>query len=414
MEYGCIAEHLPHSFSKIIHAKIAPYAYDLVELTPDEVGPFLQKADFSGINVTIPYKKTVMPYLYEIDPGAAAIGAVNTIVKRDGKLYGYNTDFGGMIALIHKMGWQVAGKKVLILGTGGTGRTAMAVATHLGAGVIKQVSRTGKDGAITYEEMKASHTDADYIINTTPCGMFPNSEDWPVEPSHFPRLAGLLDAIYNPLSTYLVEKAREVGAVAEGGLYMLVAQAVLASEHFLGTKYPADLIDRVYEEVLREKQNIVLIGMPSSGKTTVGHALAKALDRPLYDSDEELVARAGMSIPDFFAKYGEAAFRNLEAEVIADLSTKNGAIIATGGGAVLRPENVAHLKQNGVLFFLDRGLASLTPTDDRPLSDSEEKLKAMYQIRLPIYQAAADHHVKEPVSPEAAVTSILQFMRFQI
>ncbi|MBR5867967.1 MAG: shikimate dehydrogenase [Clostridia bacterium] len=414
MEFGCIAEHLPHSFSKIIHAKIASYAYDLVELTPDQVGPFLQKADCLGINVTIPYKKTVMPYLYQIDPGAEAIGAVNTIVKRDGKLYGYNTDFGGMLALIHRMGWQVKGKKVLVLGTGGTGRTAVAVASHLGAGVLKQVSRTGKDGAITYQEMEEGHTDADYIINTTPCGMFPKSEAWPVEPSHFPRLAGLLDAIYNPLSTHLVEKARAAGAVAEGGLYMLVAQAVLASEHFLDTRYPADLIERVYEDVLREKQNIVLIGMPSSGKTTVGHALAETLGRPLFDSDEELVKRAGMPIPDFFAKYGEPAFRDLEAQVIADLSAQNGAIIATGGGTVLREENVAHLKQNGVLFFLDRGLAALTPTDDRPLSNSEEKLKAMYQTRLPIYRAAADHHVKEPASPEAAVASILKFMRFDV
>lgn len=413
MEYGCIAEHLPHSFSKIIHAKLASYRYDLVELTPDEVGPFLEQADFWGLNVTIPYKKTVIPYLYEVEPMAAAIGAVNTIVRRDGKLYGYNTDFGGMTALIERMGWQLKGKKVLILGTGGTSRTALAVVNHLGAGEVLRVSRTGKDGAVTYEEMRQAHSDAEYIINTTPCGMYPRNGEWPVEPADFPRLAGLLDVIYNPLNPLLVQKARAAGAVAEGGLYMLVAQAVLASQHFLNTVYPADLIEGVYREVLREKQNIVLIGMPSSGKTTVGKLLAQTLGRPFYDSDEELVRQAGMSVPDYFSTYGEAAFRELETRVLAGLSAKTGCIIATGGGAVLRTENVENLRQNGVIFFLDRGLAALTPTADRPLSDSAEKLAAMYRTRLPIYKAAADHHVKEPASPQVAVEEILKAMRFE-
>ncbi len=400
MKYACIGEHLKHSFSKEIHNELADYEYEIKEIPKDELEAFALKGDFKAINVTIPYKELIMPYLYEIDGHARAIGAVNTVVNRDGRLYGYNTDFYGMTELIRHAGISVFGKKAAILGSGGTAKTARAVLTALGAKEILTVSRGNGEGVISYEELYREHSDTEIIINTTPVGMFPNVKDSPIEPSRFPRLSGVIDAVYNPLRTALVLGARSLGIPAEGGLYMLVAQAVRASEIFIDKNYPKEELSRVYKKVLRDKENIVLIGMPSSGKTTLGRQLSFTLGRELFDSDELIISRTGMEIKDIFEKYGEAEFRKIESEVIAELSQKTGAVISTGGGAILNSGNVFELRKNGILVFLDRELDALSATSDRPLSSDREALERRYRERLPIYRACADITLKVEGTPE--------------
>ncbi len=397
MEYGCIGEHLSHSFSKEIHAHIAPYSYELCEVAKEDLDAFMTKRDFKAINVTIPYKQDVIPYLYEISPEAKAIGAVNTVVNRDGRLYGYNTDFYGIVAALSRMGFDtLRGKKVLVLGTGGTSRTACAVAEHLGAASVWRVSRSGKDGALTYAEATVAHTDTAFIFNATPAGMYPDPDGIPIELNGFTRLEGVFDAVYNPLRTRLVTEARARGVKAECGLYMLVAQAFRAAEIFLARTLDPSLLETAYRKVSAAEENIVLIGMPSSGKSTVGKALAKALDRPFFDSDAEIEAREGRRIADIFAKEGESVFREKEAEVIASLAAKTACVIATGGGAVLREESVRRLKQNGTLVFLDRPLSDLVPTADRPTASSAEAIERRYGERHEIYAAAADLTLKGP------------------
>ena len=392
MKYGLIGKKLGHSFSKEVHALLADYEYDLLELpSEEEVGAFLQKGDFCAINVTIPYKQTVIPYLAEISEEARAIGAVNTVVNKGGKLYGYNTDFYGMTAALARMGFRdFSGKHALILGTGGTSLTSRAVLRALGAASVHTVSRTPKGDAISYEEALAHHTDADVIFNTTPVGMFPNTEGSPISIDAFPRLSCVFDAVYNPLSTVLVSEAKTRGIPASCGLFMLVAQGFRAVELFLDTTLSPSLLEEAYGRILRDKQNVVLIGMPSSGKSTIGRALAEKTGRPFIDLDEEIVKMAGRDIPTIFREAGEKAFRDIESEAVSIASQKTGAVIATGGGAVLREENVKRLKRNGILCFLDRPLEALTPTSDRPTASDRAAMEARYRERLPIYRAAAD------------------------
>ena len=408
LTYGCIGEHLPHSFSKEIHGEIADYAYKLQELTPDELPAFLAARSFRGVNVTIPYKQAVIPCLDETDPTARAIGAVNTIVNRDGKLFGFNTDLYGLIRLIRRTGLDLSGKKVLIPGTGGTSRTAAFAAKQLGAREILKISRTGRDGSLTYEDALRDHTDAQIILNTTPCGMYPNPNARPLPLEPFTRLEGVVDVIYNPLRSRLVLDARARGIPAEGGLYMHVAQAVRASEIFLDTAYPEDLTDRIYARILRRKENVVLIGMPGSGKSAVGQILAEKTGRPFADTDQLIVEKAGKSIPDIFREDGEEAFRDLESEVIRDVSLQGGQVLSTGGGAILRPENVTVLRQNGRLFWLDRNPEDLIPTDDRPLADTDAKMKQLYRVRKPLYQAAADETIPVSGTPEITADIVLK------
>ena len=406
MKYGLIGEKLGHSFSKVIHGKIGDYEYEPRELSPAEVEGFIKAADFKGINVTIPYKQTVIPFLYEVSDRAKKIGAVNTIVNKDGKLYGDNTDYLGMTALVKRVVDDLPGKKVLILGSGGTSKTAFAVATDLGAGEVYRVSRSAKDGSITYEEAYEKHADADLIINTTPVGMFPEISGMPVNLDKFTCLSGVVDAIFNPLRTNLILTAQERGIKAEGGLYMLVAQAVYASELFLDTKYEDGLIDKIYTEVLCEKQNIVLIGMPKSGKSTVGRLLAKKLDLNFVDTDKLIVEKEGREITEIFANEGEAYFRKVEAEVIANVSERNGHVIATGGGAVLNAENIKNLKRNGKVFFLNRPVDALTPSDDRPLASNIESILKLYKERFNLYKTRCDVQIINNVSAENAAAKI--------
>lgn len=390
MQYGCIGEHLTHSFSREIHAALADYPYELKEIPMGALDAFMTARDFKAINVTIPYKQDVIPFLKEVNETAAQIGAVNTVVNRDGQLYGYNTDFGGMSALIKRAKIDLFGKKVLILGTGGTSHTAAAVAQHMGAASIYKVSRGERSGVLTYDVVKDYHTDADILINTTPCGMFSRDAGMPIDPALFPHLSGVIDAIYNPLRTEFVLKARAMGVPAAGGLYMLVMQAVLASEIFLDTKYPDDIAKTVYRKIKAGKENIVLTGMPGSGKSTIGKLLAKKLDRPFIDTDEEIEREVGATPSDIFAARGEPAFRDIESAVIKRLSAQNGAVIATGGGAILRPENVQALRMNGRLFFLNRSVEQLIPTADRPLASTREAIVKRFSERFAAYLSTAD------------------------
>ncbi|MBE6732972.1 MAG: shikimate dehydrogenase [Ruminococcaceae bacterium] len=394
MEYGCIGEKLKHSFSKEIHAKLFSYNYEICEIERQDLDSFMKKHDFKAINVTIPYKTDVIPYLDYIDDMAEKIGAVNTIVNKNGKLYGYNTDFSGLSALILKNGIELAQKKVLILGSGGTSKTAKAVCESLGAGVILRVSREAKDGFITYEDAKETHNDADVIINTTPVGMYPNIDGAAVNISNFKKLSGVVDAVYNPLCTRLVLDAKSQGIKATGGLYMLVAQAVFAAEKFTDSKIPTEKIDEVYKEILLSKKNIVLVGMPSSGKSTIGSALAEKLGMNFIDTDTLVVDMEKRSIPEIFQSNGEQHFRSLESKAVLEAAKNSNTVIATGGGVILNPKNIERLRQNGKIYFLDRPINDLLVTDDRPLSNDIEKLKKLYDERYDLYRKAADVIVK--------------------
>jgi len=405
-KYGCIGKKLTHSFSKEIHARLADYEYELIELTEDEIKPFFEKKDFAAINVTIPYKQTVIPYLDSVSAVAERIGAVNTIVNRDGKLYGYNTDYYGMKALIERVGIDLNGKKVLVLGTGGTSKTARVVAADMGASEILTVSRRKTDEFINYEEAVSNHSDAEVIINTTPSGMYPDCESKPIDISSFVHLEGVIDAVYNPLCTNLVLDAKERGIKAECGLYMLVMQAVVAVEKFLDTAIEKDVADHVFASVFASKENVVLTGMPGSGKSTVG----RLLDIEGYtfvDTDAEIEKRCGCTIKELISDKGENYFRDLESEVIQDVSAESCRIISTGGGAILRKENVRCLKRNGKLFFLNADIRRLQATDDRPLSDTYEKLAKLYAERMGIYTSTADVIVPDMETPETEAEYII-------
>ena len=402
-----IGEKLPHSFSKEIHEKLGYYQYFLKELKPEELEDFILSRNYKALNVTIPYKQAVIPLLDEISPDAQAIGAVNTIVNRDGVLYGYNTDFGGMRALIERSGIVLKYKKVLILGTGGTSLTATAVCERLGAKEIRRVSRSGRGGAITYEEAYERCADADVLINTTPCGMYPNIFDCPVDLDRFQNLSGVIDAIYNPLQTRLILSARERGIEAEGGLYMLVAQAVLAAGLFLTKELDTvALTNQIYEKIYFSKRNIVLSGMPASGKSTVGKLVAKELSREMLDTDALIVAREG-NIRRIFEEKGEKYFRDLESAVIREVAPLSGKVISLGGGAILRKENVDALRHNGAIFFIDRSPENLVPTDDRPLADKKEKFQRLYDKRIDTYLSTADYIIDGDCDPADVADSVI-------
>lgn len=414
MQYGCIGEHLKHSFSAEIHALLADYKYEICEVAKDSLDSFMTKRDFCGINVTIPYKEAVIPHLYYVDDSAKAIGAVNTVVNRDGKLYGYNTDVYGMTKLIKKIGIDINGKKVAVLGTGGTAKTAKAVSESLGAGEILRVSRKSGDGVVSYDELYEKHTDVEVIINTTPCGMYPYADGGegrsatPVDVSRFPDLCGVVDAVYNPLRTNLILDALERGIPAEGGLYMLVAQAVRASEIFLDTVYPEEACENVYKKILMSKENIVLCGMPSSGKSTVGKILAEKLSMGFVDTDDVIVDTVKCPITEIFRESGEKVFRDIESEAVCNVSALSGHVIATGGGAILRDENVRRLRRNGRLFFLDRPLDELIPTSDRPLASDREAIEKRYKERNPRYNAVADIVVAVDTDADGVADKIIK------
>lgn len=386
--YGLLGETLGHSFSPQIHACLGDYEYKLFEVAPEDLGDFLRSGSFEGLNVTIPYKKAVMPYLAEISENARAIGSVNTItVLPNGTLRGDNTDYDGFLYLVRRSGIAVNGKKALVLGTGGASLPVKKVLSDLGAREIISISRTGENN---YQNLE-KHFDADLIVNTTPVGMYPNNLQSPLSLDGFTQLSGVLDIVYNPQKTKLILDAEQRGIPAFSGLTMLVAQAKRAAELFLNTNIDDRKNDEIYETLSRQMKNIVLVGMPGCGKSTVGKALAKRLSRPFFDADQEIVKRAGKSIPEIFQTEGEAGFRKIETEVLFDLCRQSGAVIATGGGAVTVPKNHGILRQNSLVVFLNRDIAVL-PTNGRPLSEQND-LHEMFRQRLPLYRAVCDYEV---------------------
>lgn len=412
MEYGLIGSKLGHSYSKIIHEMLCGYRYDLCPLpTEEEARAFLTRRAFKAINVTIPYKRLVMGFCSYIDPRAKAIGAVNTVVNRNGLLYGYNTDYLGFAYLADAHGVEFAGRTVLILGTGGTHNTTSAVAKDKGAARVLTVSRhpDPEKGELSYAE--AVHSGADIVINTTPTGMYPNVGVCNLDVAAMPGLEAVLDVVYNPDKTELILRAEEAGVpVAVGGLEMLVAQAVYAAEYFLDRKFddaPAE-IRAITAQLRKEQLNVALIGMPSCGKTTIGRALADRLGKRFVDLDEEIVRAAGRSIPDLFAAEGEDGFRAREAEQTVRFAREGRQVLSCGGGVVKRPENLRALRQNGVVLFIDRPLDALTVGGGRPLSTSAEALKTMEAQRRPLYLAAADAVIPNETTVADAVTAALE------
>ncbi len=403
MEYGLIGEKLGHSFSKMIHEKLANYTYDLHPLPKSELNNFFEKKEFRAINVTIPYKIDVMPYLYHIDDKAKAVGSVNTIVNQNGKLFGYNTDFDGFLNLLNKNHIDVKNKKVLVLGKGGASKAIIAVLNYLQAKEIITVYYKDSPNTVTYEVCQKLHNDADVIINTTPVGMYPNIDDCPINLEHYTKCKAVVDIIYNPIKTKLILEAQKRNMIAVGGLEMLIAQAKYAVEIFLNTSIPEHRIDDIYKELLFEKKNVVLIGMPSCGKTTIGIELAKLLQKDFVDIDAEIVSKIGMPISDYFEKYGECAFRDMEQEVIKEYSVKNNFVISTGGGCIKRKQNMMYLYMNGAILFIQRDLSKLVVGEGRPLSSSIEALEKMYQERLPLYTLYAQKFIENNTTTEYAV-----------
>ena len=387
MEYGLLGERLGHSFSPQIHRDLAGYDYQLLPTPPEAVEDLFARRAFQGLNVTIPYKRTVMPLCDEIDPRAAAIGAVNTVVNQNGRLTGYNTDIDGFLYMARRAGVDMTGKKVVILGSGGTSRTARAAAGELGAREIVTVSRRGEDN---YQNL-SRHADAQVLVNTTPVGMYPNWGQSPVSLESFPALEGVLDVVYNPLRTALLLQAEERGLPCSCGLPMLVAQAKRAAELFTGQNINDSRTEAVLHGLREQLTSIVLIGMPGCGKTTVGRALAGKLGRTFVDLDEEIVRRAGMSIPEIFAREGEAGFRERESALVREFGERTGLVVSTGGGVVTRRENYIPLKQNGLLLHLRRDPAAL-PTDGRPLSQATAP-EELWRRRAPLYAAFADGEI---------------------
>lgn len=397
--FGLIGYPLGHSFSPQIHRRLGSWPYELHPLQPEELGPFLQAGEFSGLNVTLPYKTAVIPYCGELSPIARRIGSVNTILRRpDGTLYGHNTDYDGLRGLLEQAGLaqEFTDRKVLVLGSGGASLTARTVAQHLGAGEVVVISRSGPDHYGNLDR----HADARFILNTTPVGMYPNTGKAPLDLKLFPLCRGVCDIVYNPARTQLMLDAQQLDIPAVGGLGMLVGQAKAAAELFLGKTLERGLAAAITREIRNETENMVLIGMPGCGKSTVGRALADRTGRRLVDIDQELEQELGCAIPDFFAQKGEAAFRQAESEMLARFCRESGLVIACGGGAVTVPENIDVMRQNGRLVYLRRPLEEL-PTEGRPVSQSRP-LEELFAQRRPLYESAADLTVDNVQVEQAA------------
>ena len=406
MEYGLIGAKLKHSYSNEIHEQLADYTYDLCPLaTQAEVAQLLCEKNFKAINVTIPYKEFVLPLCDIVDDKAKAIGAVNTIVNRDGKLVGTNTDFAGFLYLVAANGVSLTGKTVLILGTGGTQKTVEAAAKSVGAAQILRASRTKTDATLSYAEA-ASRRDVQIVVNTSPVGMYPQNGACLLDLSGFSALEAVFDAVYNPFETRLLWQARQQNCKAANGLLMLVAQAKFAAEFFLNTTFQDSEIGRIATEIRKQRSNLVLIGMPGSGKSVLGKRCAALLHKQFIDLDEAVEARANSTIAALFASEGESVFRRLESEVCAAAAKETGQIISTGGGIVKNSDNVRLLRQNGVLIFIDRAPNLLAMGDARPLSKNAQAVQKLYTERLPLYRAAADVTVENSGTLAAVAAKI--------
>ena len=399
--YGLLGRKLGHSWSVPIHTALGCQGYRLIELEPEELEGFLRQPNIGGLNVTIPYKRDVMPFCDVIDPMAEAIGSVNTLTRRaDGKLYAFNTDAAGFCWMAERAGISFAGKKTVVLGSGGASLTAVACAKKLGAREVVVISRSGENN---YGNL-SRHADADIMVNTTPVGMYPNTGVSPVDLTGFPRCSGVLDVVYNPRRTALLLQAEALGIPCSDGLPMLVAQAKAAEEHFFEKSIPDSENERILALLRQECTNIVLIGMPGCGKTTVGQALAELTGREAVDIDRRIVERAGCSIPEIFAHGGESAFRALEQEETAEAGKLSGKIILTGGGVIKDERNYASLHQNGRIYHLIRDI-SVLPTNGRPLSQGTD-LSAMWREREPLYARFRDVEIQNDGSLQETAAAI--------
>ena len=390
---GLLGEKLGHSYSPAIHAELADYEYRLYEVAPEKLSEFLTGGGFDGMNVTIPYKKAVIPYCAELSPIAQKLQSVNVLVRReDGTLYGDNADAYGFAGMVRASGIQIDGKKTLVLGSGGASSTVCAVLEEMGARSVTIISRKGEDN---YNNLDR-HADAEVIVNTTPVGMYPNCGVSPVDLSLFPKLEGVLDIVYNPARTAFVLQAEKLGIPYMSGLYMLVAQAKRTAEVFENRDIPDSETERIWKKLSLEMQNIVLVGMPGSGKTTFGKALAQRLGRDFYDADDVIVEQEGKTIPELFA-VSEDCFRDAEVRASQSLAEKSGIVVACGGGVVKRSENMDIFKKTGTVFFLDRSpddIVSDVDVSTRPLlKDGKQKVYDLYDERIALYRNAADYRV---------------------
>lgn len=403
MIYGLLGKTLRHSYSKIIHERMADYTYDLYETPEEGLEALIRRPDMGGFNVTIPYKQTVIPFCDELTPAARAIGSVNTLYHdAAGRLIGDNTDYFGFSYMARRAGISFAGRKVVIFGSGGTSLTARRVAADEGAREVVIVSRSGENN---YDNLDR-HADAEILINTTPVGMYPKNEGALIDIALFPQCCGVLDVIYNPLKTNLILAAEDAGIPATGGLPMLVAQAAPAVERFSGRAIREAVIEETLDTLTREVRNLVLVGMPGCGKSSIGRLAAERAGRAFYDTDDMVVEMAGCSIPEIFAAQGETAFRDLEAKAVAQAARERGGVIATGGGVLLREENRRALRQNSRIVYLDRALDAL-PTDGRPISQTR-KLEDIYRERLPLFTGVSDVTVVNDAAPEVVAARVLE------
>ncbi len=407
MEYGLIGKKLDHSFSKEIHESIGKYPYELIELDESEFENFIRKKEFKAINVTIPYKEKIIPYLDYISPEAQCIKAVNVVINDHGVLRGYNTDYFGFLDLLRYSKIEVTNKIALILGTGGTSKTVSKVLRDLNVKKIYYASTSKKENTLSYDELRLIKNDVEIIINTTPKEMCPNNDQEILSLNEFDKLEGVIDVIYNPLSTNLVLKAKEKKIKCCNGLYMLVSQAFYAVELFLNIKFDAKQIEKYYYYLLNKKINYVLIGMPTSGKTTIGQILAEKTHRKFVDIDEEIKHVIGMDISTYFINHSEEEFRNIESKIIKKYAKMNNLVISTGGGSILLKNNIQFLKQNGQLFFLDRSLEKLKITSNRPLAKTRKDLANLYSIRRRLYLEAMDYQIDGDKQIDEIVNIIL-------
>jgi len=401
MKCGLIGEHLGHSFSPQIHAELADYSYKLVELPPEAVGDFVRNGELDAFNVTIPYKKDVIPFLDGISPEAEAIGAVNTVVRKDGKVYGYNTDYFGFTYMLDSLGIEVKGKKAIVFGTGGAAFTVFAVLKDKG---VRELAVIGIED--NTPENIAKHGDAEIVVNATPVGMYPKNGNAPVSLKAFPSCMAVLDVIYNPARTALLLEAEELGIPAVNGLPMLVAQAAKAFEFFTGDTCEEGCIEKICGSISKSTRNIILVGMPGCGKSTVGKRLAKALGRAFFDADDEFASMHKITPAEAINTLGEDKFRIMEHQTLEELCKKSEALIACGGGAVTRDYNYPTLHQNGVVVFLERELSNLS-SEGRPLSQ-KTPVEELYRRRIDAYLRFSDIRIKSTEVPDMTVEKMKQ------
>lgn len=397
MKCGLLGRNLGHSYSPVIHGLLGDYAYTLYEKEPEELESFLHSGDWNGINVTIPYKQAVIPYLDDITPIAKELGAVNTVIRRDGKLIGHNTDYFGFRSMVAESGLSFTGKKCLVLGNGGASQVVQSVLRMQNAQVVV-ISRTGENN---YENI-TQHNDASIIVNATPVGMYPNTGVSPINLDIFPNLEGVLDLLYNPARTQLLMDAEKRGIIAMNGLWMLITQAKCAAEWFTNVPIPSKKTAEIFQTVKKRAENIILIGMPGCGKSTVGRLVAEKIGKTFVDTDAEIEKLAQKSIPRIFAEDGEEVFRDWETQVLNWFGKKSGLVIATGGGCVTKARNYPLLHQNGTIYWLQRDVKKL-PTDGRPLSVNPEEL---FQMRNDMYTAFSDHIINNNGTTDLTVEQI--------